>query len=339
VKDEIVMISWNYIRRFQINGSRLDLKDSLHVDSIAGIYDTVPVRWGRNFSGIELINDSLFAVKCWTRFGTNHFSYRHYLIIFNPHSSGLRPRTVVFAGSSQDLLTMHISTILGDNNDLVIVSAQTYELNVLSEEETIIIDWARNCIDLYSRRIPFSNAQNLKCPLSANDNLYTVKSSINRTSVAFALYSAHPWDARGYETAAANNAVYIDSTHLQNALKNVIADTAKKVVYCIFNDALTVLKYDFGPDIGVRHPSQRSPLVRNIGILPWRSGRGVAIVLPASSPGGTLEIFDVKGRLIDRMGFSRSNAVIWQPKRKSEGCFIAVVKTDNKRYSEKIILR
>jgi hypothetical protein len=122
-------------------------------------------------------------------------------------------------------------------------------------------------------------------------------------------------------------------------LKNIIPDTANKVIYLLFNDALTVLGYEFGPAIGVKHQAKKSAQSRTISVVLQRTGRGVTFLLPSPSLNARMEIYDIGGRVIDKLAPSQSNAVLWQPKVRLSGCYIAVCRIKGKKYCERFFIR
>lgn len=326
---------------FKINGTSVAFVDSIKVDSLAGITN---FGYGAYFTEVNFINDTFFAVITKVRDpAVNHPTYYYYCTIFEVGSPIGRPPLTAPVGSYSSYGTNYFSSILGViNNQVLIVCQNGVGSNYNPQnEEAIIGDVFENHIWRGIRCEPFSNALFTGKTILKDNNLYT-----NRwympigTPPGVELFSAHPWDARGYETATANNAIYVDSTHKQNMLKNIFADTAKKVVYLVFNDVLTVLGYEFGPAIGVKHQAQNSGLHNGLfAIIPQGIGRGVTFMLPSSSLNARMEIYDIGGRVIDKLAPSQSNVVLWQPKVRLSGCYIAVCRIEGKKYCERFFIR
>jgi hypothetical protein len=337
MKDEIIISSGGEIRRFRVNGNGLDLIDSLNADSIGTVS-------GGYFSGVTSINDSVFAVTLQTSYNPIRPAYNLYSAIFNIGSAELRPLLVVSAGSYSSYIdgSNPFFVVLGVRNTQILASS--YQPRMPIGEETIIGCLTGGYLWKVPRRMPLTNACNTGFALSKGYNLYTNSLSFNPAATQTAispieLYAANPWDLRGYETATANNAVFIDSTHKQKKLNNMIADTTAKVIYLVFNDVLTVLKYEFGPANGIKYRAQRSSTMKNIIVLSQEKGRGVAIILPLYSQNAVVNIFDVKGRVIDRISSSKSNTVFWRPGTNSKGCYVAVVRIGSKHYCERFVLK
>jgi hypothetical protein len=346
IKDEVTICSDKLLRRFRINGSGIELLDSLFTDSITSLPVLDLNRYSKHFQWMRLINDSLFVAICAiTEFAVVRSFSSYYFLIFREGSTDKQPLFSIYMGEANDRGKNTFSTILGAFDNQILMFSQTTDFySSPSKEEIIVSRISGGCVMRSSRREPFSNAYFTGFSLSKDDNLYTnsFSTSWNAPSANsfLQLYSANNWDARGYETAVANNAVYSDSIHKQNMLKNIFADTAKKVVYLVFNDALTVLGYEFGPAIGVKHQAKQSGQHSRIfAIIPQRIGRGVTFLLPSSSLNSRIEIFDIGGRVIDRLALSRSNAVLWQPKIALNGCFIIVATIEGKRYCERFFLK
>jgi hypothetical protein len=339
-KNNVLMLNkqtyGNAIYRFKISDDSLDLVDSIKVSSIVG--------GGAYFSEVKIINDSLFSTTTMSSDNAIRPSYTYYYTIFEIWSEIVRPLLTTDAGGSSIYGVVNCSSsILGAiNNQILIINQISSRGDVI--EKAIIGDVFGNHIVRFNRHEPYTNAYFTGIGLLNGNNLYTHRINRIGLSVQLAeyhldLYFANPWDARGYETAVANNAVYIDSTHKQNNLKNIFVDSVQKAVYLVFDDALTVLAYEFTPAIGVKLRGQESKQNGGVTIIPQRTGRGVTFLLPSSSLNSRIEIFDIGGRVIDRLALSRSNAVLWQPKVRLGGCYIAVCRIGGKKYCERFFMR
>jgi hypothetical protein len=75
------------------------------------------------------------------------------------------------------------------------------------------------------------------------------------------------------------------------------------------------------------------------GQFVWPGTMGTTIVLPSNCRNADLSIYDVSGRIVERIRNITSNAIIFRPKNKSTNCYIAVVKNTGMQYSAKFVTR
>ena len=143
-------------------------------------------------------------------------------------------------------------------------------------------------------------------------------------------------DPRPRATDSTNNAIYLDTVHLQNQLRNILLDTAKQRVYLVFNNNLSILGYD--RTVGVVPCANTLSSLKKLVVLS-NTRSGVTIVRPNASRAADFYFYDLSGRVIDRMLDVTSNAVFWRPKTRSMNCYIVMVKSGSEKYSAKFMVR
>jgi hypothetical protein len=194
--------------------------------------------------------------------------------------------------------------------------------------------------------MPYANAFNTGHYLSPTENLCTSGFPLaypypfefrpgNVPTELFVATVGNPWP---YSTASADNAIYRDTVHRQNQIQNIILDTIARRVYLIFNNNMTILQYSF-QTVGVNGGAEKPAVLKDINILPNATSYGVTIVLPRHTSTADLCIYDLSGRVIDRMQNVTSNTVFWKPKTRSMSCYLLLVKTRAERYTKKFIAR
>jgi hypothetical protein len=123
-----------------------------------------------------------------------------------------------------------------------------------------------------------------------------------------------------------------DSVCLEHAEYRVFDDNGNRdtVTYYIWvnasNPTTAILKN--------AKPEQNS--VFSISINP--SSRNITIVRPDHSRAADLFIYDLSGRVIDKMIGVTANSVIWKPKSKTTGCYILMVKSGTTKFTKKFML-
>jgi hypothetical protein len=171
---------------------------------------------------------------------------------------------------------------------------------------------------------------------STTNTGYYLSPTENLCMAGSALFAADVRDfPDGYQTAVANNAVYRDSIA---GLQNILLDTLKKMVYLLHSNDLLILSYK-REATGIANRSSKFSSVRGMSIVFNASHSGVTIVLPLNSRNVDLLIYDLSGRLVDKMQNITSNAVFWRPKSRSMNFYIAVVRSDKQQYISKFIMQ
>jgi hypothetical protein len=143
-------------------------------------------------------------------------------------------------------------------------------------------------------------------------------------------------DMQGYQTALANNCVYRDTVNLVNNLKHIFLDTLNKTVILLFSHKLVVLSYSAVP-IGVTDNLNQPSSKKGINILQTSGSSGFIISFPNNHKRAEISLFDLTGRLVDRMRNVTSNTVFWKPKTRSMGCYVITVKSGKEQFSMKFL--
>jgi sialate O-acetylesterase len=97
-----------------------------------------------------------------------------------------------------------------------------------------------------------------------------------------------------------------------------------------------------GPQVPtIATPQTFKPLAaQGISVIPCPSRQGVTIVLPPMCRGTDLVIYDVNGRVIDRIYSIVSDKVLWTPRSKTMGFYIAEIKNgDGNNHVLKFMVR
>jgi hypothetical protein len=150
-------------------------------------------------------------------------------------------------------------------------------------------------------------------------------------------FAAHVWDFRGYEAAKKANTIYLDSTHLNDTLRNILADTISKKIYLIYQTALSVLNYYPASSIQTRRLGKNSSSAGKLTIIAHRNSAGITVLFPANARHSELYFYDLNGRLIEKFIDINSNAVNWKPR--SRGCYIAMLKYGKNAFSERFMVK
>jgi hypothetical protein len=172
---------------------------------------------------------------------------------------------------------------------------------------------------------------------STTNTGYYLSPTENLCSAGSELFAADIRDLPdGYHTAVANSAVYRDSTSLMP--QNILLDTLNKMVYLFYSTKLTILTYQ-RQAVGIANGANKLSASRGLSIIPNASRPGVTIVLPSDGRNADLFIYDLSGRVVDRMRNITSNAVFWRPKNKSMDFYVALVRSGNQQYVSKFMVR
>jgi hypothetical protein len=351
-KNRMLILQGNGVDMYQIQNNNLVFVDTFMLPS------TMPI------SQMLLLNDSLLAVVADSSFSSNSiFGYgssisgRHsYMYSFqlansgfssfpaytvpenNYHSFGQGPTSSYWNSDSSGY-----SYIRGFYNDGILISIKQFNssasrngggTSTSSRDSSASVAVVNGNLGMvYSRSNPNagwfdSSTSNTGHYLSPTENL---------CSAGPALFVSDIRDlSDGYHTALANNAVYQDSA--AGAPRNILLDTLHKMAYLFYDSKLSILTYQ-RQIVGVANQSNKPSGLKNISIVPNASRSGVTIVLPAASYNADLFIYDLSGRVVDKIGRITSNAVFWRPKSKSMNFYIVVVKSGKEQYLSKFIVR
>lgn len=144
-------------------------------------------------------------------------------------------------------------------------------------------------------------------------------------------------NSRGYRIAAWNNCIYKDSTVKTNMLQNIIVDTLLKNIILVTDNKLVILKYENTASAGTKRTKlaeKNSPFVEISAI----NSRVVFKFLRKNSGLNDICIFDLNGRLIDKIRSNNFENVNWTPKYTTTNWFVALVKNGSNRYVSKFFI-
>lgn len=328
--DKILVLRDSVLRRYQIQNNSLVLIDSL-----------------KSFKGnsILLLGDTAtLAVQYTQGFGVGFDCYFYPIQIFH---SGFSVLPEYWLGSEIRLTAGNLiqTNIQGVFDSKIIISANNIRYGVISNGEStdaIIYDISLK----HAIRLPqvssLLNSTNTGNYISAAENLTT--SITDEESILPAGYSTNFTELfisdirnlHSYEFALSHNGLYRDTVHTKDQLKNILLDTAGKKVYLVFSTNLTILSYQRTIS-GVKDFTTRTAPSRGITICP--NVFGTTIVLPDNCRNADLFIYDLSGRIVERMRNIASNAILFRPKSKSSNCYVAVVKNSGGQYSAKFVTR
>jgi hypothetical protein len=139
--------------------------------------------------------------------------------------------------------------------------------------------------------------------------------------------------------------------------KNVKSFPINGTVYSLLYDSLNNYLYiggdfSFAGDKGsccvaAMKIEQEAPIKKTIAresvnplrmlIMPYSSS--IAIVLPVDMAGGDLFLYDISGKLIDKILKPGSNVVLWRPKANRSGCYIVAARSGKKCLAERVVVR
>jgi hypothetical protein len=326
-KDRILSLDGSAVlRMYQIQNNNLALIDSLQDNSLQEMI---------------LLNDTLLGVITASSEG-------HILVDsvrpFYLSASGFSPLPAYFLGKDNPGTQYwgYQSYIHGAYDNKILISVD-YNYNGLpSTYNYAIINY-----DAFLRRIimlpgafPSANIYNTGNRISLTENLCTNGFGFGaRNPSDFLPMELFVSDLRvnnPYQADSLSNAVYRDTIHKQNDLRDILLDTVAHNVFLLFKDQLTILKYQH-ETAGVVHNASTSSYLKTLTIRPCANG--VAIILPQTYCNADLYFFNLSGRLIDKISNLTSNAVFWRPKTRSTNCYIVMVKSGREQYLSKFIVR
>jgi hypothetical protein len=186
----------------------------------------------------------------------------------------------------------------------------------------------------------YANAYNTGHYISSTEFLCTINGSANFWSnvLPTEIFASNFGISRPYQFAIKNNAVYRDTVHKQNQLKNILLDSLNKKIYLIFDNNLTVLSYSRALPTGTATHSSAPTPANTLRIL--NSSFGATIILPhGKAARSDIYIYDLSGRLVDKIDNVNSKAVFWRPKKKSPDCYIVTVNYGKEKYSARFFAR
>jgi hypothetical protein len=172
-----------------------------------------------------------------------------------------------------------------------------------------------------------AETKNTGCYLSSSENI-----SYHTQSTVVELFASNVQDSRGYQTALQNRSVYVDSGIPLNSLQNIFVDTTGKRIFVVSTTKLTILNYANTP-IGVLPPLTRNSLQGHVLSVQTLKGPVVKFIYPGSTSNRVdLSIYDISGRMIDRIYTLGSNTVIWKPKQNTANCLIAKANNGKEKF-------
>jgi hypothetical protein len=347
--DRMLVLSGTLLRMYLIQGTNLVSIDS---EIIAA---------GNQENRIYLLNDTLLAVLYFKP--TEDMNYNEYdTIFFNSihlSSSGFSssPNNLIgtayyrYFGMPKEYLRPYIQGSF-DNKIIIPIDACSvgygmyyvpgtpwsylYIMDNILNRTTVLPNTTPNT--------PYANAYNTGYYIFPAENLCTNAFNIYSSPVgaptpndtATELFVSYVGDPHPYSTAQANNAIYRDDIHRQNALQNILLDTLKKQVFLIFKNNMTILGYQ---STGVVYYPKTTLSANKVTILRGPMAFSITIVLSTHSRSSDLYFYDLSGRVVDKMLGVTSNAVLWRPKTKTMSCYIVQVRNGGEKYTAKFMVR
>jgi len=140
----------------------------------------------------------------------------------------------------------------------------------------------------------------------------------------------------GYHTAVANNSLYHDPS--AGGLQNILLDTLNKRVYVFYVGKMSILSYQ-RQAIGIVDRLKKVSAEKGVLFILNPTRSGVTIVLPQNIRNANIFIYNLSGRMVDKIRTVGSNALFWKPKSRSMNFYVAVVKSEKEQYISKFMVR
>lgn len=346
-KDKMLVSDSNGVKMYQIQNSNLVFSDSFMVSSKLTMRQ------------IFLLNDTLLSVNADTSYsisisyptynsGTTDTSHYLYLIKLSNAGFSSFPRFYIpdrdyhywqmQMGNGVYDDYSGFSYIHGWYNDAVIISVKQLHSHITNTATTRDSSASVVAVNEKQGFVSSSTDPSLAWPNASTSNTgYYLSPTENLCTAGPSLFVADIRDLPdGYQTALANNAVY--QWNAADTLKNILLDTLNKRVYLFYLNKLSILSYQH-EIVGASNLANKHSILKGISIIPNASRSGVTIVLPSTSRNADLFIYDLSGRVVDKMQNIASNAVFWRPKTKSMACYIAMVKANGQTHTMKFMAR